>query len=208
MFNKISIALTSLIVSMFLFIPISSAFASEYTDLPSLPVPSQTNLDNYLIYESNGVVKLTFFSTDSLYTNDSYLVETKDPSNYFERYVLTDGSWVRDISYQSGEFAYSHAISLWYTSLDIFDQTTSEVAITGNKDLTQVDPEPTPGDNEEDNNNMEPETGGINMFDSLTSTAITTEATTWAGNFDALLLVVVGVGIGFACVRFVKSLFF
>jgi len=46
------------------------------------------------------------------------------------------------------------------------------------------------------------------MFDSLTSSAITTEATSWAGNFDGLLLVVVGVGIGFACVRFVKGLFF
>lgn len=46
------------------------------------------------------------------------------------------------------------------------------------------------------------------MFDGLTSSAITTEATTWAANFDQLLLVVVGVGIGFACVRFVKSLFF
>lgn len=46
------------------------------------------------------------------------------------------------------------------------------------------------------------------MFDNLTSTAITAEATTWAGNFDGLLLVVVGVGIGFAAVRFVKGLFF
>jgi hypothetical protein len=46
------------------------------------------------------------------------------------------------------------------------------------------------------------------MFSNLTSTAITTEATTWANNFNGLLLVVVGVGIGFACVRFVKSLFF
>lgn len=46
------------------------------------------------------------------------------------------------------------------------------------------------------------------MFDGLTSAAITGEASTWAANFDGLLLVVVGVGIGFACVRFVKSLFF
>lgn len=46
------------------------------------------------------------------------------------------------------------------------------------------------------------------MFKELTPAAITTEATTWIGNFDGVLLVVVGIGIGFACVRFVKSLFF
>lgn len=46
------------------------------------------------------------------------------------------------------------------------------------------------------------------MFTSLTGVAILAEATTWANNFNAMLLVVVGVGIGFACVRFVKGLFF
>lgn len=55
---------------------------------------------------------------------------------------------------------------------------------------------------------MTPETGVTNMFDTLTSSAILTEATTMANNFEGLLLVVVGVGIGFACVRFVKGLFF
>lgn len=47
-----------------------------------------------------------------------------------------------------------------------------------------------------------------NMLESLTATTILAESTKWANNFDGLLLVVVGVGIGFACVRFVKSLFF
>lgn len=42
----------------------------------------------------------------------------------------------------------------------------------------------------------------------FTSSNILAEATTWANNFSSLLLVVVGVGIGFACVRFVKALFF
>lgn len=46
------------------------------------------------------------------------------------------------------------------------------------------------------------------MFPSLTTAGITAEATNWAGEFDNLLLVVVGVGIGFAAVRFVKSLFY
>lgn len=46
------------------------------------------------------------------------------------------------------------------------------------------------------------------MFENLTTTAITTEATSWAGNFSDVILVVVGIGIAFACVRFVKSLFF
>lgn len=46
------------------------------------------------------------------------------------------------------------------------------------------------------------------MFSNLTAAGILTESTQWANNFDGLLLVVVGVGIGFACVRFVKSLFF
>lgn len=46
------------------------------------------------------------------------------------------------------------------------------------------------------------------MFSNLTTTAITTEATSWAANFNSVLLVVVGVGVAFACVRFVKSLFF
>lgn len=53
---------------------------------------------------------------------------------------------------------------------------------------------------------MEPEV--TSMFSNLTATSILTQSTTWANNFDDLLLVVVGVGIGFACVRFVKSLFF
>jgi hypothetical protein len=46
------------------------------------------------------------------------------------------------------------------------------------------------------------------MFTNMTPAAILTEATTWVGSFDDILLVVVGVGLGFACVRFVKSLFF
>lgn len=54
---------------------------------------------------------------------------------------------------------------------------------------------------------MEP-TVPTSMFEGLSTSAITTEASNWAGQFDGLLLVVVGVGIGFACVRFVKSLFF
>jgi hypothetical protein len=45
------------------------------------------------------------------------------------------------------------------------------------------------------------------MFPALTTAAITTNATTWATNYDNLLLVVVGLGVGFACVRFVKGLF-
>lgn len=54
---------------------------------------------------------------------------------------------------------------------------------------------------------MEPEvTPG--MFDSLTVADITAGATTWAGNFDGVLLVVVGLGVAFASVRFVKGLFF
>jgi hypothetical protein len=48
----------------------------------------------------------------------------------------------------------------------------------------------------------------VSMFTNLTATSILAESTKWANNFDSLLLVVVGVGIGFACVRFVKSLFF
>lgn len=46
------------------------------------------------------------------------------------------------------------------------------------------------------------------MFDSLTPTSITEGATTWAANFDGVLLVVVGLGVAFASVRFVKGLFF
>lgn len=45
----------------------------------------------------------------------------------------------------------------------------------------------------------------VNTF---SSSSILGEATKWANNFDDLLLVVVGVGVGFACVRFVKGLFF
>lgn len=46
------------------------------------------------------------------------------------------------------------------------------------------------------------------MFDNLTPDSILTNATTWAGSYDGILLTVVGIGVGFACVRFVKSLFF
>lgn len=45
------------------------------------------------------------------------------------------------------------------------------------------------------------------MFTSLTTAGITTEATSWAGNFDSALLVAVGLGVAFACVRFVVGLF-
>lgn len=46
------------------------------------------------------------------------------------------------------------------------------------------------------------------MLEGLTSAAIIAEATTWVNNFDGVLKVVVGVGVGFAVVRFVKSMFF
>lgn len=46
------------------------------------------------------------------------------------------------------------------------------------------------------------------MLSTLTTSAITTNATSWVSNFEPLLLVVVGVGLGFAVVRFVKSMFF
>lgn len=45
------------------------------------------------------------------------------------------------------------------------------------------------------------------MLSSLTTSSITTEATKWVSEFDALLLVVIGIGIGFSVVRFVKGLF-
>lgn len=52
---------------------------------------------------------------------------------------------------------------------------------------------------------MEPEVNG--MLSDLTTTAITTNATQWVGEFGDLLLVVIGIGIGFSVVRFVKGLF-
>lgn len=52
------------------------------------------------------------------------------------------------------------------------------------------------------------EGGTTSMFPTLTPTAIIQNATQWAGEFDGILLVVVGLGIGFAVTRFVKSLFF
>jgi hypothetical protein len=50
--------------------------------------------------------------------------------------------------------------------------------------------------------------GVVTMFSNIDAASILTESTTWANNFNGMLLVVVGVGIGFACVRFVKGLFF
>lgn len=52
------------------------------------------------------------------------------------------------------------------------------------------------------------ETGVTGMFSGLTATGILAEATKWTSEFDGLLLVVVGMGCGFAAVRFVKSMFF
>ena len=50
--------------------------------------------------------------------------------------------------------------------------------------------------------------GGVKgMFSELTASSITTQATTWAGNFDGVLLVAVGLGVAFACTRFVVGLF-
>lgn len=50
-------------------------------------------------------------------------------------------------------------------------------------------------------------TGGKGMFSNLTTSNITTEATSWTTNFDAVVLVIVGMGVAFAAIRFVKSLF-
>lgn len=50
--------------------------------------------------------------------------------------------------------------------------------------------------------------GATGMLSSLTSSAIITEATSWVNVYDGLLLVVVGLGVGFAVTRFVKSMFF
>lgn len=46
------------------------------------------------------------------------------------------------------------------------------------------------------------------MLEGLTGPAIISEATQWVDTYEGLLLVVVGLGIGFAVTRFVKSLFF
>ena len=45
------------------------------------------------------------------------------------------------------------------------------------------------------------------LFSGLTTGGISTNATDWASNFDNLLLVAVGIGVAFACVRFVVRLF-
>lgn len=46
------------------------------------------------------------------------------------------------------------------------------------------------------------------MLGGLTTSAITTEATSWVSEFDNVLLVAVGIGVAFAVVRFTKSMFF
>jgi hypothetical protein len=46
------------------------------------------------------------------------------------------------------------------------------------------------------------------MFSGLDSSSILAETTTWVSPFEGVTMVVVGVGLAFACVRFVKSLFF
>jgi hypothetical protein len=136
-------------------------------------------------------------------------------------YVFTDGS--EPYNWLVSGMAYDNALRFYKGSNGDIEESdsialaTNELVDSGyvtNDDSGTTEPVPdeTPGTGEdtnesEDNNDME-EGGTTSMFDSLTSSAITTEATTWAGNFDQLLLVVVGVGIGFACVRFVKHLFF
>ena len=47
-----------------------------------------------------------------------------------------------------------------------------------------------------------------NMFTSLTTSNITTEATAMAANFSTPILVAIGVGLAFACTRFVVGLFY
>lgn len=54
---------------------------------------------------------------------------------------------------------------------------------------------------------MEPEVTP-SMFANLSPANILSQATTWAGTYDDVLLVVVGLGVAFASVRFVKGLFF
>lgn len=48
----------------------------------------------------------------------------------------------------------------------------------------------------------------VTMLEGLTSTAIIAEATTWVNGFGDIPKVVVGMGAGFAIVRFIKNMFF
>lgn len=50
--------------------------------------------------------------------------------------------------------------------------------------------------------------GGSTLFSGLDATSIMASATSWVTPFEPILVVVVGVGLGFAIVRFVKHLFF
>ncbi|MNJ03887.1 hypothetical protein D3C73_1644020 [compost metagenome] len=48
----------------------------------------------------------------------------------------------------------------------------------------------------------------VTMLEGLTSSAIITEATTWISGFGDIPKTLVGIGAGFAVIRFVKNLFF
>jgi hypothetical protein len=128
-------------------------------------------------------------------------------------YIFTDGSE----PFSGLDSEYDKLLRFHYDDGDIYESSAplsvGTVIDSGYiTDTAEPVPDETPGTGEdtnesEENNDME-EGGTTGMFESLTTSAITTEATTWASHFDNLLLVVVGVGIGFACVRFVKHLFF
>lgn len=140
---------------------------------------------------SNGTLNVTNFTgTYAAYDSSGTLTTYSDKTDWSS--TITFSSSVNKVELKSND-------SLGTYSYD-------DVSLSTSGTSPAPDPEPTepdPGDDTTTN-----PIGGLNMFTSLTTSAITTEATSWANHFDSLLLVVVGVGVGFAAVRFVKSLFF
>jgi hypothetical protein len=141
---------------------------------------------------------------DSFITGYSYLFYIVDANSNLSllRSNVSFVATATDVTTSSGasfsRMNYDGGISSW--------STTSLVNSTGSGVYTVSAPPPDPPPPDPDPTDP-PTQGGDNLFTNLTTTAITTSATGWANNYNDLLLVVVGLGVGFACVRFVKGLF-
>lgn len=168
--------------------------------------PTSTHNKWIIVKDPNGVDQwfLDLQTTSGIFYNNSQgELEATSGVKLYQLNKTTD-TYVFTLSMAVGD---GSIIGQNYTPLDSSGEKiysdSSQTNVIWEKSTSGTSPEPDPGDD----TNTNP-IGGLNMFASLTTSAITTEATSWANHFDSLLLVVVGVGVGFAAVRFVKSLFF
>ncbi len=197
----------SLLLLLVLALPISAFASTAGTGTSSNPYQlDSTTLENLKSAHPDYYLASVVFYSSAM---SKYYKEY-----YFSQSEITYKSADASVNSTSTLLRFTDSATSWSSGINVGNSYSRGVGAEQFNSFTAVyapapaeDPGTTPDTG--DNTNTNPNTGGnTNMFTNITSTSILTEATTWAGNFDSMLLVVVGVGVGFACVRFVKGLFF